>query len=1161
MGSVRMVHDVQRGRLVAQKRLSNLDVATGLAFKQEFRVLAGLSHENLVRVHELGQDEDGLYYLMEVVEGDPLDAYCRREGVEDVLPRILPQLLDALAFIHAHGVVHRDLKPRNVLVTRNGIVKVLDFGVMGRATPTGRDLGLASVAGSAAYMAPEQIRGERPRTASDMYALGCILFELFSGQPPFLGSRLEVLRAHLETPPSALTGRCASVPPVYAALCRELLEKDPSRRPSAEELLRRTSPVPGRPWRAPRCATRVLGKLVGREGLLADLERRLRRGQPPDVLCVAGPSGIGKSAILDCLATVFECEGWLVLRGEARPTERVAYNVLDGVVDDLARRLARDGIPSPEVQEATCALRGIFPLLAAPGSAAENGVKELVRLRLFGRPQAPARTLVVDSLHRLIVAARGVSEKAVLILDDFQWADTDSLALLSHLLESRSEVPLVIAALRDDVGDTAARAWVAARSGVESVPVPPLPDEALFAVVAAAARASGHEPSQQEIERVSPSCHGRPFLAEVKGRALASSGPVDLDDIVRYRTDLEQRLLGLLAAADGWIAGTVLSRLLARPLGDVDDSIAALQKDGLVRRGGSGDLDGVADLNHDGVRHAVVTALPELVIRAHDQLGTHYLESGSAPPERLVRHLASAGRHAEAAEHALVAARAAERQSAFGLAADMYEVATRVLQGASVRELRARALEKAGRHMEAARAWGELSADAAGGRRLDLTLREASALIAANRVQLGLDRLDGALEEVGDPPSHSRSPREVLTAATFALGPAGRYARRLLHPARARESARADSDVRIGVLLSFLDPMSGVRYLLRARDGYARAGEPRREALCDYIFAVLSLIGSRSPDVPLADRYVRRAEWLLARHGSEKTCDAAADFVLGLKELRRGRWTPAELALGRAAKGFEACGAVTERSMSASWAMMADVYRQDVAAMRDHLTKFRRELLELEGGIINAHVELLGGYLEYLRGDFESSWACVTRIVDWYSGSRPNVQRAGALLYRHMSDIYSERADAGRVAFDRVMREQREHRLFDSTYAGPFAMIGALLEANALRLRCPGASARRVEWFARRIDTSPPFVAGAGLRARAYAADALGAPELALQYLEQAERQAVLHERRIDAPIARFQRGLRLGGMEGKDLCDGARRAILLAGASEALLFEDAGRR
>jgi hypothetical protein len=128
-------------------------------------------------------------------------------------------------------------------------------------------------------------------------------------------------------------------------------------------------------------------------------------------------------------------------------------------------------------------------------------------------------------------------------------------------------------------------------------------------------------------------------------------------------------------------------------------------------------------------------------------------------------------------------------------------------------------------------------------------------------------------------------------------------------------------------------------------------------------------------------------------------------------------------------------------------------------------------------------------------------------------------------------------------------------------YAGPFAMIGAVLEANALGRGEKGASARRVEWFARRIDTSPPLVAGASHRARAYAADALGEPELAVRHLEVADRVATALGRRIDAPIARFQLGLRLGGTRGRELCDAAREAIAAAGGSPTLLFEDAARR
>src|SRR5262249_2924309 len=135
------------------------------------------------------------------------------------------------------------------------------------------------------------------------------------------------------------------------------------------------------------------------------------------------------------------------------------------------------------------------------------------------------------------------------------------------------------------------------------------------------------------------------------------------------------------------------------------------------------------------------------------------------------------------------------------------------------------------------------------------------------------------------------------------------------------------------------------------------------------------------------------------------------------------------------------------------------------------------------------------------------------------------------------------------------------HRLLRSMYTGPFLITAALVEANALRSGDSGASARKVEQLADRIDRAPPLVAGASWRARAYAADARGRREDALRFLERSEIEAAKHERKLDVATARYQRGLRIGGDEGRALIDGARASVRAAGIAERLLEEDAGLR
>lgn len=1163
MGSVDLVYDNVRGHAVARKQLNASFAGARLHFKREFRVLSRLQHPNLVRVHELAGDDDALCFMMEVVEGQPFDQYCSSRHPETALSHALPQLLDALAFIHAHGVVHRDLKPSNVLVTVDGTVKLLDFGLLGQAAALVES---GVVAGTPGYMAPEQIRGEAPVPASDLYALGCMIFEVLARRAVFRGATARILRAHLTEEPPRLRDIEANASPLFDATCRELLDKRPERRPAAATLLDRLDFLNGDSL-PPRPPPRVLGDLLGRDDLLDQALGRLRAADAPSVLAMVGPSGVGKSALCEFLARQLERDGRLTLRGSARPAERVPFNAIDGAIDDLARAAARRQGPDPESRVSARLARSMFPVLATSGVATTERCKELVRFRLFGEVSSVPRARVFDAVLALITHLVPGGGRAVIAIDDFQWADDDSLALLTHFAAS-GNAPTLLLALREDVGETAAGRWLRSHPGVERLVVPPLGSEVLSEIVYRVASAAGREPRRAEIARAAAACEGRPFLAEVAGHALATMGQSSLDEIVRGRPPLEREVLGLLSAADGWLPVPAISGMLGCRLGIADETIHVLASQGLVRRGGAGGIEGVADVYHDGVRMAVSSALQDAVLRAHDRLADHWLADPDSPPERRVRHLLASGRRPEAAAQAATAARRAESQRAFGLAADMYEIVIRESAQLTeqVREQHARALERAGRHLQAAGAWQALARTADAAHRVDLALHEAHALMAANRVESGLDRLDAALLAAGEPESHARDPRSVLAAATFVLGPHGRYARRLLDvgSGRARHAhtsslGDAERDVRIGILLCFLDPQSGVRFLLRAGDRFAAVGAPVQEALCDYMFAVLALVGSRQARVPRAERYLGRARSLLRARRSPMA-DGMVRFVDGLQALRHGCWSDARRGLDKAAAEFEECGAVTERLLSASWSMMADAYRQDLASMQSHLARFRRDLDDLEGAIVASHVELLDGYVQFLQGNHAGAWETINSRVTMHAGRRPNQQRAAAMLYRMIVAIYRDDPDERREFLARL-REVRQHRFLETMYAGPYAMIGALLEANALRRGERGASQRRVEWFARRIEESPPLMAGASERARAYAADARGERSLAIEHLEKAEALAERFERRVDVAIARYQRGLRVDGQEGRDLREHALAEVKDAGAGELLLREDAGLR
>ena len=1157
MGRVDLVFDELVGRRVARKRIRSPSPRALARFKLEFRAVEDLDHPNVVKVHELGEDEDGLYFTMDAVDGENLDAFSARVGAERAVSVVLPQLLDALAFLHRSGVIHRDLKPTNVLVSFDEAVRVVDFGVLSELGERRDD---RTVAGTPGYMAPEQIRGETPSTASDLYAVGCIIFEIVSGRPVFDGTRSSVLAAHLNEEPPRLRSMVPDVEQKLDDICASLLKKNPEARPSLEEVLDRLGIV-----RRHDRVGRGQESLRGRAELQALITDRMGARR---LLTLEGASGVGKSALLDWLAVEEQRRGRIVLRGRSRPSERVAFNALDAAVDDLSRWLRDNPSVADGLRSAMRGASTAFPVLRG-GTEAER-VREAVRASLFGAISAEpsdSRQVVFDSMVALLDAAAKTQGGALLAIDDFQWADDDSIALLDHCLDRTTGDVRVVVVLRNDVPGNSTSAWLAKRRDGESVQIPVLAPEDIATLVRDSASKCGAEPNDDAIRAAVIAAAGRPFLAQVLGHALSLGDDIrDADaplvPILRRVSVPERRLLALITAADDWTKLERLSNLSGLPRAQVVDAARSLARAGLVRRGEGADIQSTIDLFHDGVRTALLNALEAVEHRnAHAAFADDLSRQADAPAERLVRHLLGAGREEDAARHARIAAVAAERHRAFGLAADMYTVALRH-PGAdteSLREARGTAYERAGSYDRAAGDFCALAQTADRERRTDLLLREAHALIAANRTASGLDRLDGVLAEIGADTTRSLGVGALLAAARFAMGPVQKQGAAPAHsPAGV---SRAQRDVKIGLLLSFLEPLTGLSFLQRAQREFIRAGAEEMAGCCDYMFAILALIGSRHVDrVPLAERYRSAADTRVRGLARSPEVRGMPLFIDGLAALRRGDWDRSKERLEAAAAVFSESNGTTERMMALSWGMMSDVYRQDLGAMKRHHEWFRRHVSDCGGTFIVAHVALLGGYIEVLDGAFIEAKRTLTALADMFDDGRPNTQRAAALLYRHISDIYLTPPDARRD-FHVALRRAFRFQFLSSMYAGPFAQIGAMLEANALRTGDRSAHERRVLRFARVLDDAPPLVAGASFRARAYAADAMGRPDEAVLLLERAEREADRYGRTIDSAIARYQRGRRLGGDEGRLLQDGAHLEIERVGAGPALLEEDAGLR
>ncbi|WP_116111792.1 serine/threonine-protein kinase [Austwickia chelonae] len=235
MGEVWRASDRVLGRTVAIKLLSaNLAQQEGFAerFREEARHTALLGHPNIATVYDYGEDDGASWLVMEFVEGEPLSQIIREQGAQS--PRrtamIIGQCAEALQAAHEAGVIHRDVKPANILLRPDGVAKLTDFGIA-RAKDAAPMTRTGEVMGTAQYISPEQAMGKTVSGSSDIYSLGCVAYELLTGERLFdEGSAVATAMAHVHNVPPPLP---VTVPNAMAAVIESCLAKDPSQRPES----------------------------------------------------------------------------------------------------------------------------------------------------------------------------------------------------------------------------------------------------------------------------------------------------------------------------------------------------------------------------------------------------------------------------------------------------------------------------------------------------------------------------------------------------------------------------------------------------------------------------------------------------------------------------------------------------------------------------------------------------------------------------------------------------------------------------------------------------------------------------------------------------------------------------------------------------------------
>lgn len=466
MGSVYRAYDRLTNQTVALKRVTvpgeRLDFASRptssdtldyrLSLAQEFKTLASLRHPHIISVLDYGfvtapdQDERQPFFTMDLLENAQTILRAGRNRPLEKKVELLTQTLQALAYLHRRGIIHRDLKPDNVLVihanTSDELVKVLDFGLAIAHDQLDERIqrGSSQIAGTLAYLAPEVLQGYPATQAADLYAVGIIAYELFSGRHPFAHQDPTQLIVSIvrDVPDLEILGENT----VLRNVIGRLLAKDPRERFGGDAYtvmgalsnaldLGATQESP-----AVRDSFLQAAKFIGRERELAELENALRdalKGQGSGWL-IAGESGVGKSRLLDELRARALVEGVLVLRGQG---------VQDGggLTYQLWREPLRRLMLSTELSDLEAGvLKELVP-----------DIGDLLQRQVSHAPQMPG----VSGQQRLLLSIAEVFRRQkrpiLLILEDLQWTNESLEVLNQHLMRSLPEVPLlVIGTYRDD---------------------------------------------------------------------------------------------------------------------------------------------------------------------------------------------------------------------------------------------------------------------------------------------------------------------------------------------------------------------------------------------------------------------------------------------------------------------------------------------------------------------------------------------------------------------------------------------------------------------------------------------------------------------------------------------------------------------------------------
>jgi eukaryotic-like serine/threonine-protein kinase len=606
------------------------------AFRREAALLAGLDHPGVARIHEVGERAGRPYLIMELISGGSLT----RKLADGPLPestalRLVGEVAGALAVAHRAGLVHRDIKPDNIMIRSDSTACLIDFGLAGRADHAAGDV----TVGTLIYSAPEQAGAlRRPVDGrADLYSLGVVLYECLVGVPPFQAEDAgELIRLHMTATPPPVRARRPEVSAAVCAVLERLLAKDPDDRfASADELRACLDRIAaGETEELPALAAARTGRdgpLVGRTEQSRRLTARLREAMTGrgGVAIVLGPPGGGKSRLVRELTATVPAD-LPALYGKCAADGSLPMAPLREAVDGLLLGLGR--LDEPRRRAAEERLRAVAVSDAGLLGALSPALAGLLAVPPSDAPEDQRR--YADAVARLLTGFADGSGGAVLHLDDVQWADGPTRRVLRQLAgKIGGSRLLVVATARDDEAGRAAVAELTADLGPACdlrLTLGPLDEPAVARLIAE--QLGSLRPPDQLTARLTTRSGGNPLAVLEYVRAIMDAGllspdwgvwrldedglealalPTDVMDLVLRRVeglgDTARRLLSAAAAVGNRFLPDLVTRVCGIEATVADPAFAQAVGHRLIESADGGALVFL----HDRIREALLGELDD----------------------------------------------------------------------------------------------------------------------------------------------------------------------------------------------------------------------------------------------------------------------------------------------------------------------------------------------------------------------------------------------------------------------------------------------------------------------------------------------------------------------------------------------------------------------